>query len=170
MTKKIKFKTYHIVNKMENEKKKLLKRIDELIVERKSEMLKELPSVHEVDDGIIIRFFTEWDNCEDDADIKFKKIVNHDNPDDSVVFFYIPKGSFFDLKQRFYIGEVTCLNGVIDITVNNDTRQLNGYSKIIVNSSEVMGLAIENTYLVTSSDKSKWAKNVRDHVKAVHGY
>lgn len=140
---------------METEKQKLLKKIDELITKRKNEMLKELPSVHEIDDGIIIRFFTEWDNCKNNNDIKFKKIVNHNNPDDNVIFFYIPKGSFFDLKQRFYFSEVTCLNGKIDITVNNDTRQLNGYSKISVESSEVMGLALENTYLITESDKSK---------------
>jgi hypothetical protein len=155
---------------MENERKKLLKRIDELITKRKSEMLKELPSIHEIDDGIIIRFFTDWDNCEDDNDIKFKKIVNYGNPNDSTVFFFIPKGSFFDLKQRFYIGSLTCLNGKIDIGVNNNTKQITGYSKILVNSDEVTGLALENTYLVTSSDKSNWKKSTHDHVKEVHGY
>jgi hypothetical protein len=155
---------------MENERKKLLKRIDELITKRKSEMLKELPSIHEIDDGIIIRFFTDWDNCEDDNDIKFKKIVNCGNPNDSTIFFFIPKGSFFDLKQRFYIGSLTCLNGIIDITVDNNTKQITGYSKISVNSDEVTGLALENTYLITSSDKSKWKKSTHDHVKEVHGY
>lgn len=155
---------------MENDRKKLLKRIDELITKRKSEMLKELPSVHEIDDGIIIRFFTNWDNCEDDNEIKFKKIINDDNPDDSTVFFYIPKGSFFDIKQRFYIGSLTCLNGNIDVTVNNNTKQVTGYSKILINSDEVMGLALENTYLITSSDKLKWGREIRKHVKAVHNH
>lgn len=155
---------------MENDKKRLLNRIDELITKRKSEMLKELPSVHEIDDGIIIRFFTDWDNCEDDNEIKFKKIVDYDNPDDSTVFFYIPKGSFFDLKQHFYIGSLACLNGKIDITVKNNTKHVTGYSKILVNSDEVVGLALENTYLVVSSNKSNWQRKTREHIKAVHGY
>lgn len=155
---------------METEKQKVLKRIDELITKKRSEMLKELPSIHEIDDGIVIRFFTDWDNCEDDEEIKFKKIINHDNSNDSMVFFFLPKGSIFDLKQRFHIGDLTCLNGKIDVTVANKTRQLSGYSKISVDSDEVIGSAVENTYLITSSDKSLWSKNIRNHIKETHGY
>jgi hypothetical protein len=150
---------------METEKQKVLKKIDELITKRKNEMLKELPSIHEIDDGIIIRFFTDWDNCEDDSKIKFKKIISHDNPNDSVVFFFLPKDSVFNLKQRYYIGNVICLNGKIDITVKNETRQLNGYSKISVDSNEVQGSAIENTYLITSSNKLEWSSETFNYVK-----
>lgn len=153
---------------MTEEKKIILDKIDVLLNKRKAELIKELPSVHNVDDGIIIRFFTEWDNCHDDNEIKYKKIPNHDDPDESVTFFYIPKGSFFDLKQRFYIGCLTCLNGIIDITVGNEVRHLEPYSKICVDSSDVQGIAFENTYLVVTSDRKKWDTAVLEHVKSNH--
>lgn len=150
---------------MTEEKKIVLDKINELISKRRTELLKELPSVHEVDDGVIIRFFTEWNACEDNTGIKYKKIKNHDNPDESVVFFYIPQGAFFDLKQRFYIGCMTCLNGKIDITSKNDKRLLESGYKICVDSDEVLGFALENTYLVTTSDRKAWSKETIKHVE-----
>ena len=60
---------------MTTERKELLAKVNELINKRKKQLLDKLPDVHEVDDGIIIRFFTEWDNCDVNEDIKYKKIV-----------------------------------------------------------------------------------------------
>jgi len=142
---------------MIEEKKILLDKIDYLINKRTSELLEELPDVHEVDDGIIIRFFTDWDNCDDDDTIKHKIVKNHDNPDESVVFFYLPKDAVFDLKQRFYIGCMTCLNGKIIIEANDKIRVLENTMKICINSAEVKGRALENTYLITTSDRSEWS-------------
>ena len=153
---------------MTEEKQIVLNKIDALLQERRSEMIKELPNVHDVDDGIIIRFFTEWDNCADDDDIKFKKLDN-ENPDEVVVFFYIPKGASFEMEQRFYIGCMTCLNGRIDITSNGETKLLESYSKICINSDDVEGVAFENTYLVVTSDKKDWGRATIDHVKEL-GY
>ena len=140
----------------------ILDKIDVLLNKRKAELLKELPSIHNVDDGIIIRFFTEWDNCEDDNTIKYKKIPNLDNPNESVVFFYIPKNAYFDLKQRFYIGWVTCLNGIIEIVTENKNRLLEGYSKICVDSNNVQGRAFENTYLLVTSNKLNWLEKTKE--------
>ena len=150
---------------MTEEKKILLDKINHLLIKRTSELLKELPDVHEVDDGIIIRFFTDWDNCEDDDTIKHKIVKNLDNPDESVVFFYLPKYSVFDLQQRFYIGCLTCLNGKIEIEANNKIRILENNTKICIDSEEVRGRALENTYLVTTSNKSKWSEKTIDHTK-----
>jgi hypothetical protein len=147
---------------MTEEKKMILDKIDVLLNKRKAELLKELPSIHNVDDGIIIRFFTEWDNCEDDNTIKYKKIPNLDNPNESVVFFYIPKNAYFDLKQRFYIGWVTCLNGIIEIVTENKNRLLEGYSKICVDSNNVQGRAFENTYLLVTSNKLNWLEKTKE--------
>ena len=154
---------------MENEKKYLLSKVHGLINERKEAILEKLPNVHEIDDGIIVRFFTKWDNCEDDDEIKFKRIVNQDNPDESIVFFYLPKGSKFELKQRFYIGCMTCLSGKMEVIANNKTRMLNGYTKLCVESAEVDGIAFENTYLITSSNRNVWSRETLEHVKATHG-
>lgn len=153
---------------MNDEKKFLLKKINDLICERKEAILEKLPNIHKIDDGIVIRFFTKWDNCEDDDDIKFKRIVNRDNSNESVVFFFIPKGAFFDLKQRFYIGCIICLNGRINITIKNKTTNLEGYSKICVESNEVEGFAQENTYLITTSNRLNWSEKTRKYVIETH--
>ena len=72
------------------EKQKVFAHVNALIDKKRDELLKELPDVHEVNDGIIIRFFADWDNCDDDDEIRYKKIVNYDDLDESVVFFFIP--------------------------------------------------------------------------------
>ncbi|GAG29778.1 unnamed protein product, partial [marine sediment metagenome] len=91
-------------------------------------------------------------------------VENRDNPDEVIVFFYIPKDSYFTLKQRFYIGCMTCLNGVIEITANGITSFLESYSKICVDSDDVQGKAYENTYLIVTSNKSEWSKDTQEHV------
>jgi hypothetical protein len=149
---------------MTEEKQLILNKIDTLLNKRTAELLEELPSVHEISDGIVIRFFTEWDNCAEDNEIKFKKVENLDDPDEVVVFFYIPKDSYFTLKQRFYIGCMTCLNGVIEITAKGETSILESYSKICVDSDDVQGKAYENTYLIVTSNKSEWSKDTQEHV------
>ena len=86
---------------MTEEKRIILEKIDELIDKRKTELLKRLPSIHGIDDGIIIRFFTDWDDCINN--IKFKRVINDDNSDDVVIFYYLPKGAVVKLEKRDYI-------------------------------------------------------------------
>lgn len=152
---------------MNEEKKIILDKINNLISKRTSNLFKKLPDVHEISDGVIIRFFTEWDNCADDTNIKFKKIVNHENPDDSVVFFYIPKGSFFNLEQRFYFGCLTCLNGLIEITSKGKTKIIESYNKICIDDDDIQGKAFENTYLITTSNRLDWSDKVKEYVKSI---
>ena len=147
------------------EKQKVLSHVHDLLDKKRNELLKELPDVHEVNDGIIVRFFADWDNCEDDDEIRYKKIVNHDDLDESVVFFFIPKGAQFKLKQRYYIGCISCLNGAMRITVNNETRFLDSYSKICVHSDNVEGMAFENTYLIVTSNYKEWSESSIEHQK-----
>ena len=149
---------------MNEEKKILLDKIEHLINKRKTELLEELPDVHEVDDGIIVRFFTEWDNCADDDQIKFKKL-EVENPDESVVFWYLPKGSSFELKQRFFIGCMTCLNGKMEIDINDKIISLEANQKKCVNSEDVKAKVFENTYLITTSNKKVWSETTQEHVK-----
>jgi len=151
---------------MNEEKQKVLNRVNQLISLRTEELIQELPSVHEIDDGIVIRFFTEWDNCADDDNIKWKKIANDDKPEESVVFFFLPKDSYFELNQRFYIGCMTCLNGKMEVDVNGEITLLEGYTKICVDSEDVKGRVLENTYLITCSDRTIWSETTREHVES----
>ena len=63
---------------------------------------------------------------------------------------------------------MTCLNGIIDITANNETRLLESYSKICIDSDDVTGKAYENTYLVVTSDKKDWSDTTVEHVEQYH--
>jgi hypothetical protein len=136
---------------MTNERKELLSKVNGLIRKRKEALLNQLPSIHEIDDGIIIRFFTEWDDCDENNGVKYKKIQSIDKPNEIVVFFYLPKGAYFQLKKRNYIGNMTCLSGSLELDFDNHTRILNGYTKICLDSDTFEGRAIENTYVVTSN-------------------
>jgi hypothetical protein len=136
---------------MTTERKELLAKVNELIRKRKKELLEKLPNVHEVDDAIIIRFFSEWDECDENTGIKYKKISNIDKPNEVVVFFYLPKGSYFELKKRNFINSITCLNGKLEIDYDNEIRIVDKSTKICLNSNIFEGRALENTYLVTTN-------------------
>lgn len=152
---------------MNEQKKIVLERVNQLIVKRKQELLKRLPDVHEISDAIVIRFFADWDNCEDDGNIRYKRINSIDDPNESVVFFFMPKGSKFELKKRFYVGGITCLNGLVEIKSEGKSRTLKRYSKMIINSNEVQGEALENTYLITTSNRLNWSEETKKHREAV---
>jgi hypothetical protein len=137
---------------MTTERKELLAKVNELINKRRKQLLDRLPSVHEVDDGIIIRFFAEWDDCNENNDIKYKRIIS-DNPNEVVIFYYLPKGAYFELKERAYINCIVCLNGSIEIVVNNDIKVLNSNHKICLNNNLFEGRALENTYLLTTNNR-----------------
>ena len=150
---------------MTDEKRQILDKINGQILKLRNEMLDRFPAVHEIEDDFIIRFFTDWDNCRDSEVIKYKKIPNLSDPDESVVFFFIPKNAYFDLKQHYHIGCMTCLSGKINITVNNEAKLVEGYSKICVHSADVQGKALENTYILVTSHRKDWDDAVREHVK-----
>ena len=133
------------------ESKKILDKINRLIDKKRNKLLQLLPNIHQIDDGIIIRFFTNWDNCDSNVEIKYKKIVNLDNSKEKLIFFYLPKGAFFEMKKREYINSIICLSGGVEIETDTSIRYLEKYSKIILDSDIFQGKAIENTYLVTSN-------------------
>jgi hypothetical protein len=137
---------------MTTERKELLAKVNELIDKNKRRLLEKLPSVHEVEDGIIIRFFAEWDACGDDG-IKYKKIINVDKPEEIVIFYYLPKGAYFELIERDYISCVTCINGCLEIICNGKIRVLEPQTKMCLESNHFEGRALENTYVITTNYK-----------------
>ena len=138
---------------MTEEKKIILEKIDVLISKKKVELLKEFPSIHEVDDGIIIRFFTEWDNCINNGKIRFKKITNINDSGETVIFFYLPQGAYFEFKKRSFIKCVTCLSGRIKIDFRDKIMVLESFNKVYLEDDEFEGVALENTYLITTNKK-----------------
>lgn len=133
------------------EKKELLDKVNALIDKRKKQLLDMLPNVHDVEDGIIIRFFHEWDNCDDNNNIKYKRIKNVDKSEEIVIFYYLPKGTYFELKERNYISCMTCINGCVEIKYDNKIRVLETNTKICLETNNFEGRAIENSYVITTN-------------------
>lgn len=136
---------------MTEEKQLILNKVNALIDKRKDDLLKKPPIVHEVNDAIIIRFFTKWDNCDSNEEIKYKKVINKDNPKEIVIFYYIPKGAYIVLKKRDYIRTITCLNGTLELDIESKLIYVSELEKITLNSDEWQGRALENTYAVTTN-------------------
>lgn len=136
---------------MNEERKKILHKVNELIEKKTNKLLQKLPDVHEIDDGVVIRFFTEWDNCDDNVKIRYKKFSNEKNPDEKLVFFFLPKGALISLMKRDFIKTITCFSGELELNINNTVRYLSSYNKIHLNTDTFMGKALEDTYVLTSS-------------------
>jgi hypothetical protein len=144
---------YLIVNSnaMTDERKTILDRVNALIEKRKDELLKALPSIHEIDDGIIIRFFTNWDNCDSNELIRYKRIIDDNKPNDVVIFYFIPKGAIIERKKRDYIHCISCISGKVELNINNKIECLTGFKKICFDAEEFEGVALEDTYVLTSN-------------------
>jgi len=136
---------------MNEERKQLFRKVNELIDKKKNELLKSLPNIHEIEDGIIIRSFYGWNNCEENHEIKYKKIPNINKPEESVYFYYFPKGSVLETKERKHINCITCLTGNIEINVNNEIHNLKAYNKILLGHNNFGCKILENTYIITTN-------------------
>lgn len=136
---------------MNEEKKQLFKKVNELIDKRKNELLKNLPNIHEIEDGIIIRSFYDWKCCDDFQDVKFKKIPAINKPQEIVFFYYLPKGTIFEKCEKKHISSITCLTGNVEISVDDKKYNLNAYNKIYLGNNKFSCKILENTYLITSN-------------------
>ena len=134
---------------MSNEKKLILEKVNMLINKRKVELLKRFPSIHEVDDGIVIRFFSEWDDCVNN--IKYHKIINENNSEDITIFYFLPKGAILELKKREYVKTISCLSGKLEINTNGTITYLTGFKKLCLDVDEFEGVALEDSYVLTTN-------------------
>jgi hypothetical protein len=136
---------------MTTERRAILDKINVLIDKRKNELLKCFPSIHEIDDGIIIRFFSNWDNCHSNELIRFKKIINDKRPEDITIFYFIPKGAKIDLIKRKYIKDISCISGKLELNIGGINQQICGFKKIHIDTDEFQGVALEDTYVFTTN-------------------
>ena len=137
---------------MNEEKRKILDKINELIDKRKVELLKRFPYIHEIEDGIIIRFFTDWDNCWLSEEVKVKKIIDSDHPERNILFEFVPKGTIFPLMKREHVHTITCFSGKIDITIDDEIVHIVPFSKTHLSSDTFSAIALEDTYILVSDE------------------
>lgn len=134
---------------MNVEKQKILDKINFLINKKESELLNTLPSVHDIGDGIVIRFFNNWGNCFDNEEIKYKQINDNDKPEDITVFHFIPKGTILKLEKRDYIQTIICVSGKLKLEVNNESIIIDAFNKTTLKSNEFKGVCLEDSYVIT---------------------
>lgn len=134
---------------MNEDRQILLKKINDLIDKRKVGLLHRIPCVHEIDDGILIRFFTDWGECEINNGIRFKKIINEKDSNDITIFYFIPKGTMLEKTPRDYINTIICISGKVKLDMDKEVFYLNGSKKININKAEFEATAIEDSYLIT---------------------
>ncbi len=138
---------------MLNEKREILDKINKQISKKINTLIDHLPVIHSVEDGLIIRYFTKWDKCSTNENIRLRHINNISNPNETVIFYFIPKGAYFTLQKREHIKYVVCLSGKVEIEYDGNTQIIDNYTKLQVNSGEFQGKAIENTYVLTLGQK-----------------
>jgi hypothetical protein len=136
---------------MSPERKAIFDKVNELIEKRKKDLLDQFPSIHEIDDGIIIRFFTDWDNCHTNELIRYKKVVDEKRPEDITIFYYIPKGAEVAIEKRPFIKDMACLSGKLELHVNGDILHISGFKKFRIDTDEFFGKALEDTYVLTTN-------------------
>lgn len=131
-------------------KKILLNKVNDLIDKKKNELLKLLPSIHKIDDGIVIRSFIDWDSCDEDNSVKYRRIHNINRVNEIIFFYYLPKNTILEIKKCDCINSITCLSGSIEIDTKKETFFLESYNKISLNDTEFCGKTLDNTYLITT--------------------
>jgi hypothetical protein len=136
---------------MNEEKKKILDKINLLIDKRKDELLQRFPHIHEIEDGIIIRFFTNWNNCSNNEEVRYKRFVNESDDDDITVLHFIPKGTKLELMKHEYINSIICINGRIKIKIDSEAFILESNKKLYLPNNEFEAYAFEDTYVITQN-------------------
>lgn len=140
---------------MNIEKQKILDKINDLIEKKEAELLERVkiisntPNIHNIDDGVVIRFFTNWDNCTSIEDIKYRKIKDVAKPEDITIFHFIPKGTVLNLEKRDYIQSIICVSGKLQLEVDNETVLIDAFNKTTLKSNEFKGVTLEDSYVIT---------------------
>lgn len=136
---------------MNAQKQKLLERIHTQIKEKRDFLMSQMPNVHRIDDGIVIRFFTDWERCEDNEKIRYVK-VESDVEGEIIYKFFLPKGTYLDIKKREYASCVLCLEGHLVLEVDDDLVILTTNTKRCLNNDVFQGRVLKDSYILTKSN------------------
>lgn len=135
---------------MSTERKNIINEIKNAINKRKEVLLKKIPLVHTLNDGIVIRFFNGWEDSEH-SDIKYIQVKNYSPDDDKTYYFFLPRGSIFSVKKHDYEETLVCLDGKVQLHLGDEIRMMRSFSKHhIPPQTKHYGIAINDTYMLVS--------------------
>lgn len=136
---------------MNTQKQRLLQKIYGQLNNRKTELMNRLPVIHEIEDGFAIRFFSGWEECEFNKKIKFKKF---DCSDDEILYhFFLPKGTYLDIKKREFAGCIVCLDGHLVLEVDNEFIAILPHTKTCLNNDVYHGKVLKDSYILTRANE-----------------
>lgn len=135
---------------MSTERTNIINDIKNGINKRKEILLKKIPLVHTLNDGIVIRFFNGWEDSEY-SDIKFIEIVNSRLEDDKTYYFFLPRGSIFSVKEHEYEETLICLDGKVQLHIEDEVKMMNSFTKHhIPPQKKHYGIAMNDTYMLVN--------------------
>ena len=132
------------------QKQEILQKIYGQLINKKTELINRLPIIHEIEDGIAIRFFSGWEVCEDNKKIKFKKFNSDD--DEILYHFFLPKGTYLDIKKREYAGCIVCLEGHLVLEVDDKFVVILPHTKTCLKSDVYHGKVLKDSYILTRAN------------------
>lgn len=119
-----------------------------IIFEKKEILVDALPVVHELDDGIVIKFFTDWEDV-NTTKIKLRKISSLDDPDERVYLGFVPKGVKINARSNLFMECLILLDGELIIDIEGDIKNMTSYTKICIDAnSKYNGEAIKDSYFI----------------------
>ena len=133
---------------MNTQKQKLLDKIHEQLQRKKEALRAKMPVVHKIDDGLVIRFFSDWEKCEDNTKVRYVE-VESDVEGEKIYKFYLPKGTNLDIKKREYAGCIICLEGHLVLDVEGELVVLTTNTKRCLSSDVFEGKVLKDSYVLT---------------------
>ena len=135
---------------MSTERTNIINDIKNAINKRKEILLKKIPLVHTLNDGIVIRFFNGWEDSEY-SDIKFIEIANSILEDDKTYYFFLPRGSIFSVKKHEFEETLICFDGKVQLHIVGEVKMMNSFTKHhIPPQKKHYGIAIDDTYMLVN--------------------
>lgn len=133
---------------MTPELKNAFEKAKKIIYEKQELMYDSMPVVHELEDGILIKFFSNWEDT-NYKDIKIKKISSLDSKTEKIYLGFVPKGIKIKARSNNYTECIICLDGDLLIDIEGDLYNLHPFSKICVSPNmKYDGEAINDTYFI----------------------
>lgn len=124
----------------------ILVKLNNIIENKKRNLLSKLPLVNKFNDGIVsINYFTQYTE-EDKPNI----IENHIDNNETVTLYYLPKGCYFCGFNVGSLDSVICLRGLLNIKCDNSMKIIRSHDKIN-HETTFEGNALIDTYILTTS-------------------
>ena len=135
---------------MTQERKDAFKKVKELISLKQEFFLNNFPIIHEIEDGLIIRFFTTWEDSKIYPGVKIRRIENKAiNKNEKILLSFIPKGTIFDSHSHNFKECFICLDGEMDIKIDDQMHILENFSKLTIDKNIThSAIAVKDTYLI----------------------